>query len=228
MQGVCMPQTQQDVASTESLPSEISSEAGSLDPDYVDIVRGVKAGEPAAIMRLYAMMQRGSRWYLTKQLGPADAEDRLHDAFLALLHAIQAGDVRDARCLPGFVRVVVRRQVAAVIQARVTDRHRMVTDDGPTPLQVADADTPDPEEQLYRTEQVAMMRRTLAELVPQDREILERFYLHEQRPEQICEEMNLTACQFRNLKSRAKARFAELVEHGRRPRKALRTMAQVA
>jgi hypothetical protein len=40
--------------------------------------------------------------------------------------------------------------------------------------------------------------------------------------------MNLTACQFRNLKSRAKARFAELVEHGRRPRKALRTMAQVA
>ena len=55
---------------------------------------------------------------------------------------------------------------------------------------------PDPEKQLYRAEQVAMMRRTLGELTPQDREILERFYLHEQRPEQICEEMNLTACQF--------------------------------
>ena len=223
-----MPQNQQEIETTESLPCEVSSQGTSVDSDYVDIVRGVEAGEQAAISRLYSMIQRGSRWYLTKQLGPDDAEDRLHDTFLALLRAIQAGELRDARCLPAFVRIIVRRQVAAVIQSRVTDRRRMVADDGPTPLQVADAETPDPEKQLYRAEQVAMMRRTLGELTPQDREILERFYLHEQRPEQICEEMNLTACQFRNLKSRAKARFSELVEHGQRRRKVGRSMAQVA
>jgi RNA polymerase sigma factor (sigma-70 family) len=223
-----MPQKQQDIASTISLPSEASSEATSIGPDYVDIVRGVEAGEEAAISRLYAILQRSCRWYLTSQLGPDDAEDRLHDTFLALLRAIQAGELRDPRCLPGFARIIVRRQVAAVIQARVTDRQRMIADDGPTPHQVADANTPDPENQLYRTEQVAIMRRTLGELAPRDREILERFYLHEQTQEQICEEMNLTACQFRNLKSRAKARFAELVEHSRRRTKLFRSMAQVA
>ena len=37
-----------------------------------------------------------------------------------------------------------------------------------------------------------------------------RFYLREQTPEEICDEMGLTETQFRLLKSRAKARFAEL------------------
>lgn len=42
------------------------------------------------------------------------------------------------------------------------------------------------------------------------REILTRFYLHEQSQEEICSEMALTETQFRLLKSRAKARFGEL------------------
>ena len=52
--------------------------------------------------------------------------------------------------------------------------------------------------------------RILKSLPQRDREILIRFYLHEQRPEQICEDMNLSETQFRLIKSRAKARFGEL------------------
>jgi hypothetical protein len=40
-----------------------------------------------------------------------------------------------------------------------------------------------------------------------DREILDRFYVQEQLPERICDEMKLSITQFRLLKSRAKARF---------------------
>ena len=89
-----MPQNQQDIETTELLPYEVSSQGTSVNSDYVEIVRGVEAGEQAAISRLYSIIQRGSRWYLTKQLGPDDAEDRLHDTFLALLRAIQAGELR--------------------------------------------------------------------------------------------------------------------------------------
>ncbi len=50
----------------------------------------------------------------------------------------------------------------------------------------------------------------LRNMASSDREILTRFYLHEQPLQQICDEMHLTDTQFRLLKSRAKARFAEV------------------
>jgi hypothetical protein len=44
----------------------------------------------------------------------------------------------------------------------------------------------------------------------QQREVLIRFYILEQLPEVIQEELGITPTQFRLIKSRAKARFAEL------------------
>jgi DNA-directed RNA polymerase specialized sigma24 family protein len=54
------------------------------------------------------------------------------------------------------------------------------------------------------------MKSVLRELSDKDREILTRFYLHEQTQEEICDDMGLSETQFRLLKSRAKARFGEL------------------
>jgi len=50
----------------------------------------------------------------------------------------------------------------------------------------------------------------LKEISDRDREVLMRFYVHEQSYETICQEMGLTYNQFRLLKSRAKARFGKL------------------
>ena len=61
---------------------------------------------------------------------------------------------------------------------------------------------------------VEFVRRYLAVLPEKDREILTRFYVQGQSPEQIQRELNLSPTQFRLTKSRAKARFAEFV---RRP-----------
>jgi DNA-directed RNA polymerase specialized sigma24 family protein len=55
------------------------------------------------------------------------------------------------------------------------------------------------------------MRKILAKMKARDREILTRFYLHEQPPEQIQREMGLTLTQFNLYKSRAKNRLTELV-----------------
>ena len=53
--------------------------------------------------------------------------------------------------------------------------------------------------------------RVLKGLHPREREILIRYYLREQSPQEICREMRLTETQFRLIKSRAKARFGELI-----------------
>ena len=54
------------------------------------------------------------------------------------------------------------------------------------------------------------MQETLQQLSERDREILTRFYLHEETQEEICQDMSLTETQFRLLKSRAKARFGDM------------------
>ena len=52
--------------------------------------------------------------------------------------------------------------------------------------------------------------RVLRSLPKRDREVLIRFYLQEQLPEQICQELGITETQFRLIKSRAKSRYGEL------------------
>jgi DNA-directed RNA polymerase specialized sigma24 family protein len=52
----------------------------------------------------------------------------------------------------------------------------------------------------------------LRALSARDQEVLRRYYLGNERPEQICADLAITETQFRLIKSRAKARFTQLVE----------------
>ena len=67
-----------------------------------------------------------------------------------------------------------------------------------------------PEQNAIQRETQEIALKVLKSISARDREILIRFYLEEQTPDQICSEMGLTETQFRLLKSRAKARFGEL------------------
>jgi DNA-directed RNA polymerase specialized sigma24 family protein len=56
--------------------------------------------------------------------------------------------------------------------------------------------------------QVAL--RVLKEMPGRDREVLLRFYLHEEQPEEIQRALDITETHFRRVKSLAKRRFDEL------------------
>jgi RNA polymerase sigma factor (sigma-70 family) len=107
----------------------------------------------------------------------------------------------------GFVRTVVRRQVAASIDQAVHKRREQVELDNNLTLTDVSGN---PEERAMTEQRVNLMEDILRSVSRRDREILTRFYLHEQSQEQICIEMSLTETQFRLLKSRAKARFGEI------------------
>lgn len=175
--------------------------------DWARLVELIKLNDNAGLEELYRIFGRGIRFYLYRQLGPQDLDDKVHDAFIIVVQAIQRGDLREPERLMGFVRTIVRRQVAGQIDQLVQNRKDTVAiDNGPVLTDRSDT----PEEQVIGDEKVALMMRVLKDLSTRDREILTRFYLREQSQDQICREMNLSDTQYRLLKSRAKARFGDL------------------
>ena len=175
--------------------------------EWGTLVSQIKAGEDAGMEQLYKLFSRGIRYYLCRQLGPQELEDKVHDTFLIVVNAIKRGDLREPERLMGFVCTVVRRQVAAYIESAVhTRREQTDLESGVT---VADRKQ-NPEQEAIVKEKSALMQAALEALSKRDRDILVRFYLMEQTQEQICQEMKLTETQFRLLKSRAKAKFGEI------------------
>jgi RNA polymerase sigma factor (sigma-70 family) len=176
-------------------------------PVWSPLVERIRAGEQAAMEELYTLFSKGIRFYLCRQLGPQDLDDRVHDVFLTITQAIQSGELREPERLMGYVRTVVRRQVAARIDANVHARRRQASlEDG---IVLRDH-SPDPERLAIRGQNIEVALRILNSIAKRDRDVLVRFYLNEQPAEQICREMDLTETQFRLIKSRAKARFGEL------------------
>lgn len=183
--------------------------------DLPELVMRIQRGGENGMEDLYRLFARGLRFSLCRQLGVQDVDDRIHDIFLIVVQAIQRGDLREPARLMGFVRTVMQRQVALHIDKRVHCRKDEANVD--IGLRIADRRL-NPEQNMVFEQKVALMQETLRQLSDRDREILTRFYLHEETPGKICQEMYLTAIQFRLLKSRAKVRFGELGKRNLRPK----------
>ncbi len=198
------PLTEPGDAVPEGAPDPVSPEAYA---GWVALVGRIKTGEAGSMEELYQLFSKGIRFYLCRQLGPQELDDKVHDTFVVVVQAIRRGELREPERLMGFVRTIVRRQVAAHIDRVVHNRREQVDLD--SSVRVADP-RENPEQSAIFRERAELIQRVLGELTERDREILTRFYLKEQDQDQICTEMSLTETQFRLLKSRAKARFGEL------------------
>jgi RNA polymerase sigma factor (sigma-70 family) len=176
--------------------------------DWARLVSRIHSGDPAAMEELYAIFAKGIRYFLLRNLGADELDDKVHDCFVIVAQAIRNGELRDPARLMGYVRTVVKRQIAATIDSAVT-RRRTQVDYEETLFTLSDWKD-DPERTVLHRQQADIARRVLKGVSRRDREILDRFYVQEQSQELICEEMGLSYNQFRLLKSRAKARFGEL------------------
>src|SRR5579872_5796466 len=107
----------------------------------------------------------------------------------------------------GYIRTIVRRQVAALIETMVQARRSCA----PVEIGFCLRDRrPSPESAVIERQNADVAMRVLKSIPERDREVLIRFYLKEQAPDQICSDLGLTDTQFRLIKSRAKARFGQL------------------
>ncbi len=191
--------------------SPSSADDPTLSPEtyagWVELVERIRSDESDGMEELYQLFSKGIRYYLCRQLGPQELDDKVHDTFLVVVQAIRRGELREPQRLMGFVRTIVRRQVAAYIDKAVHSRRDRIEFE--STIRVPDP-RDNPEEHAMFRQRAELIRRVLGELSARDREILTRFYLREQSQDQICADMDLTETQFRLLKSRAKARFGEL------------------
>jgi RNA polymerase sigma-70 factor (ECF subfamily) len=176
--------------------------------DWTSLVSRIHDGDPAAMEELYAIFAKGIRYFLLRNLGPEDLDDKVHDCFVIVTQAIQNGDLREPERLMGYVRTVVKRQIAGSIDVAVHQRRTRVEFDDAL-FSVSDW-RDNPEHTVLARQRADIARKVLEGVSRRDREILNRFYVLEQSQEQICGEMGLSYNQFRLLKSRAKARFGEL------------------
>jgi RNA polymerase sigma-70 factor (ECF subfamily) len=177
------------------------------EPSWPDLVARVRAGDGAAMEELYRVFSGGIRFHLYRQFGSTDLDDKVHDIFVSVAQSIRNGEIREPERLMGYVRTVVRRQVAAYIDGAVQDRRRRT---GLEPDMVLSDHRPNPERRAIERQHIDLAMRVLKAVPKRDREVLVRFYLKEEDPSLICREMELTETQFRLIKSRAKARFGEL------------------
>lgn len=176
---------------------------------WANLVERIQADDPSGMEDLYRVFSHGIRFYLCRQLGSQDLDDRLHDIFLTITQSIRRGDLREPERLMGYVRTVLRRHVASEIESIVQSRSNHADLD--TGIRLADR-RPNPESSAIRRENQDLAMRVLNSLKRRDREVLIRFYLKEQEPGDICRDLALSATQFRLIKSRAKNRFVQLAK----------------
>jgi RNA polymerase sigma-70 factor, ECF subfamily len=176
-------------------------------PAWPELVRRLRAGEPSAMEDLYRVFYAGIRFHLWRQVGPQDMTDRLHDIFLIVTESIRSGELREPERLMGYVRTVVRRQIAGHLHTRREQRQKWRTiEAGP----VLPDRRPSAESRIIRLQYRELAGRILSTMRQRDREVLLRFYVREQSAAEICRDMKLSETQFRLLKSRAKARLTQL------------------
>src|ERR1700690_3407518 len=160
----------------------VSAGQTAASPNWRRLVGKICGGDPVGMEELYGVFSRGVRFYLCRQLGPQELEDKVHDTFLIVVNAIKRGDLREPERLMGFVRTVVRRQVAAYIENAVHRRREQADLGGG--VTVVDKNQ-NPEQEAIGRQRAKLMKSALEALSKRDRDILVRFYLKEQSQEQI-------------------------------------------
>src|SRR4051812_23512929 len=62
--------------------------------DWIALVEKIRSGSEDGMSELYRLFSKGIRFYLCRQLGPQELDDKVHDTFLIVVQAIRRGDLR--------------------------------------------------------------------------------------------------------------------------------------
>jgi RNA polymerase sigma-70 factor (ECF subfamily) len=174
--------------------------------DAETIVRLIQAGDPRGEEMLYAAFTRGLRYLAIRKVGYEQADECVHDTFIALAKKIREGALREPAALLKYARTILERMIVDIH----LERRKWRADVDFDYLALTHADqAPTPDKAYETSTRSDVMKRALQQLRPKEREILVRFYIQEEDQEKIRREMNLTHTQYRLLKSRSKSKLEQ-------------------
>jgi RNA polymerase sigma-70 factor (ECF subfamily) len=155
----------------------------------------------------------GLRSQLARVTGNVElAADLLQDALVTTLQKLRAGELHDPQHLDGYVYRVALNHWRNL---RRKDRLRLVHSG--RFCEVPDNAEANPAPAALEADQWArLVKQVLQEVrLVRDRELLVRFYLHEESKADLCRAFGLTELHFNRVIHRARDRFRELLErHG--------------
>ncbi len=142
----------------------------------------------------------------------SDAEDIVHEALLIAIQNLRNKPIERPEQLGGYTYAIARN----LFRADRRKRSREVGTD-PELLNLVAAHNPDHAEALERVHTAQRVRRFIADIEPpRYRELLVRYYVHQQTKDDIRAAMNLSAVHFNRVLFRAKQSFKKLVEQDAR------------
>jgi len=176
-----------------------------------DLVLRIGSGDHRAEGELVERYGEGLLFLLRRWTRSRDeADDLYQETFRRAIEKIRGGEVRDPENLPAFLRGLARNLT--------TDHYRRATLRGgrETPIE------PSLEPQdgatgqlgaLLRREKIGIVRRLLSELpLERDRQVLLRFYIHEEDKDRICDDLALSRSELNVVLFRARRRYQLLFE----------------
>jgi RNA polymerase sigma-70 factor, ECF subfamily len=168
------------------------------------IIGLILSGDSRGEEILYSALTKGLRYLAIRKVGYEQADECVHDTFIALMGKIKAGALREPAALLKYARVILERKIGLIYD----ERRRCASDvDFDTITATRCDEAPSSYQNLETAMKAKLMKQALGSLQTREREILLRFYIQEQTQEQIRAEMNLTETQYRLLKSRSKQKL---------------------
>ena len=174
-----------------------------------DLVYRIRRGDKEAEDVLVQRYSRGVAVVIRKIIHNAtDIEELVQQTFMIAIEKIRRGAVDEPERVSGYICGIAGKLAMAHLQKTRLRNFTGIDEIAP----VVDSNR-GPFEQLLRKEEAEIVRQVIDELrMPRDREILIRYYLHEEEKESICASLSLTSVQFNRVIFRALERFKELYE----------------
>jgi len=173
-----------------------------LEVSLADRVRGGEEGaEEEFVIRFH---RRVYVMALARTRDPEVAEDLAQEAMLGVLQGLREGRLIDGEKLSGYVRGAAKNLINNHFRVR-----GRTTVEGVIPEREVGQD--DPEQLVAERENLEIVERALAELKPDDREILRMTLVDGLKPGEIAARIGLTSEVVRKRKSRACKRLQQVI-----------------
>ncbi len=177
------------------------------------IVRGVRgtAEERARCeSEMIERYRRGLGYVLARQIGDDErARDLLQETFCIAIEKLRNGGIEQPERLAGYLRGIAVR-VGLNAGRR---RKREPTGLDSSAIEAIPHNGPRQFQHVASNETKSAVHEILQSMpVERDRDLLIRFYVHDQDKQEICHELGLTSLHFNRVLFRAKNRFRKLLE----------------
>ena len=186
------------------------------DPDFMAseeitnarIAQGIMDGDREFESVLVERFSKGVELMLRRRTRDyALAQDLTQDTLIAVIKRLRETGIDNPHLLNAYVHQTARYIVLAW-QRRAGNYREIAIQD---PDCVSDVDGP--EAAMNRDIAAEQVRRLISELRTQrDRDVLRRYYFHEQTKAQVCDALGLAPGAFDRIISRARARFRQILE----------------